>query len=527
MVVKMKQLFIFVYVVVFSQNLLSQIHPELDWYIKYNGPVNSADFIHSMKIDNTGIYLAGGSFMYDSTSDAILIKYSSAGDSILSIVYSLQPDVRDEFNSLAVDANSDLYLTGLTTINNYYKKIIFQKYSKTGQLNWSKDFNFKARGLIVLLDTEDRPTLAYDNWEGPNYAHLVINGFNPYGDSLWSVIFRDDTSAYGIAGMVRDNDNYFYVGVLQLQIINGQHIYHSYVACLKEGSLIWNRTIEGGRIRNIILDKENNVVVSTQYDSRVYKINSATGEIIWEKNINNSTNFIQYLYQLDNDENNNVLLTGNNSNTDADIQILKLSSTGNEIWFKEYPSQTNDIPTEMAVDVENNIYIAGFSADSDWTTFVLKYSSLGELKWEYNPNEIAYDQLILYPIIVKDSSLFIGGSLIDSLTLSNIFVMKLDQKLGTGIYNEYPVFSIFELEQNYPNPFNPSTVISYQLPVSSEVTLKVFDVLGNEIATLVDQYKSAGRYEVEFDASKLPSGIYFYQLKAGQFSETKKMVLLK
>ncbi|MCZ7614786.1 MAG: T9SS type A sorting domain-containing protein [Ignavibacteriaceae bacterium] len=85
----------------------------------------------------------------------------------------------------------------------------------------------------------------------------------------------------------------------------------------------------------------------------------------------------------------------------------------------------------------------------------------------------------------------------------------------------------FILEQNYPNPFNPSTVISYRLPVSSDVTLKVYDILGKEVVTLVDEYKPAGKYEVEFNASSLPSGTYFYQLRAGSFIETKKMSLLK
>ena len=90
-------------------------------------------------------------------------------------------------------------------------------------------------------------------------------------------------------------------------------------------------------------------------------------------------------------------------------------------------------------------------------------------------------------------------------------------------------FSIndFNLFQNYPNPFNPTTIIGYNLPVSSNVVLKVFDVLGNEIKTLVDEYKNAGRYEVDFNASDLSSGIYFYQLKAGEFVETHKMILLQ
>jgi hypothetical protein len=85
----------------------------------------------------------------------------------------------------------------------------------------------------------------------------------------------------------------------------------------------------------------------------------------------------------------------------------------------------------------------------------------------------------------------------------------------------------FSLNQNFPNPFNPSTKISWQSPVSGHQSLNVYDVLGNEVATLVDEYKSAGSYEVEFDASKLSSGLYIYKLQAGEFTSTKKMILIK
>lgn len=85
----------------------------------------------------------------------------------------------------------------------------------------------------------------------------------------------------------------------------------------------------------------------------------------------------------------------------------------------------------------------------------------------------------------------------------------------------------YSLEQNYPNPFNPSTIISYQLPVSRQVSLKVYTLIGNEISTLVNEYQAAGRYDIEFNASSLPSGVYFYRLQAGNFVETKKMLLLK
>jgi photosystem II stability/assembly factor-like uncharacterized protein len=87
----------------------------------------------------------------------------------------------------------------------------------------------------------------------------------------------------------------------------------------------------------------------------------------------------------------------------------------------------------------------------------------------------------------------------------------------------------YKLNQNYPNPFNPSTTISYQLPVAGDVALKVYDVLGNLIETLVNEYKTEGRYNVEFRMEKLElsSGILFYQLKAGDYIETNKMILLK
>jgi hypothetical protein len=85
----------------------------------------------------------------------------------------------------------------------------------------------------------------------------------------------------------------------------------------------------------------------------------------------------------------------------------------------------------------------------------------------------------------------------------------------------------YNLGQNYPNPFNPTTKISWQSPVSSQQTIKVYDVLGNEIATLVHKFREAGSYEVEFDANNLPSGMYFYKLEIGKFTSVKKMLLVR
>ena len=99
----------------------------------------------------------------------------------------------------------------------------------------------------------------------------------------------------------------------------------------------------------------------------------------------------------------------------------------------------------------------------------------------------------------------------------------------TGIEtdNDITLLNSFVLEQNYPNPFNPSTNIQYAVGSQQFVVLKVYDILGEEIATLVNEEKSAGTYEIMFDAQLLASGVYLYKLEAGSYIQTKKMILLR
>ncbi|MDD8017312.1 MAG: CHRD domain-containing protein [Bacteroidota bacterium] len=119
------------------------------------------------------------------------------------------------------------------------------------------------------------------------------------------------------------------------------------------------------------------------------------------------------------------------------------------------------------------------------------------------------------------SSINPGGEIRGNFTLGTGTVTSVIQQISTAAPNH------FALDQNYPNPFNPSTTINYRLTASSNVTLKVYDLLGKEIATLVNQEQTAGGYSVKFDAPKFASGIYFYQLRAGNFVQMKKMMLVK
>ncbi|MBK7629456.1 MAG: T9SS type A sorting domain-containing protein [Ignavibacteriales bacterium] len=112
------------------------------------------------------------------------------------------------------------------------------------------------------------------------------------------------------------------------------------------------------------------------------------------------------------------------------------------------------------------------------------------------------------------------GFIIDGIVYGDTTLTDIDD-------NSSSLPTEFKLSQNYPNPFNPSTKISWESPVSGHQSLKVYDVLGNEVATLVNEYNPAGNYEVEFNANSLSSGIYFYRLQAGSFIQTKKMILIK
>jgi hypothetical protein len=133
---------------------------------------------------------------------------------------------------------------------------------------------------------------------------------------------------------------------------------------------------------------------------------------------------------------------------------------------------------------------------------------------------------------------FRGGIIEISYELHGCIISgKVFGHLLTSSDEQQHVIHKFSLDQNYPNPFNPSTTIAYSIPQQSLVTLKVYDLLGGEVATLVNEEKQTGIYEIEFDGSNLPSGVYFYQLrvsalqskdgKANGFVETKKMILMR
>jgi hypothetical protein len=176
-----------------------------------------------------------------------------------------------------------------------------------------------------------------------------------------------------------------------------------------------------------------------------------------------------------------------------------ISDTVKFVWHKSYAEVTNYL---FELDTTDQFSAPVFS-DSTITDTTLLYTSL------------SLNEKYWWRVKALNS---IGWGDFSEVRTFDIIVSVEDE-------NQLPI--VFSLEQNYPNPFNPVTMIRYSVPERSNVSLKIFNPLGEEIEILIEENKEAGTYEVIWNAEELPSGVYFFKIQAGSFVETKKMILLK
>jgi len=223
-------------------------------------------------------------------------------------------------------------------------------------------------------------------------------------------------------------------------------------------------------------------------------------------------------------------------NTNEDIQgVINIDMIGwdsdndMKLWVNTIDTANSVYLSDMAVQV-NTFYQIGLdpqvlnpgSGSDNLVFWYFGFSAIGVeelygIDWNdyYHTTEDKIDKFNL-TYFHRCAKMVIG-------TLASI----VELNSSSAIDKQNIVVEEFALYQNYPNPFNPNTKIRYAVPQSSGVVIKVYDILGNEIETLVDEEKSVGTYKITWNAENLPSGIYFYELQTGSFVETKNMVLLR
>ena len=270
-----------------------------------------------------------------------------------------------------------------------------------------------------------------------------------------------------------------------------------------------------------LVDNNNKIYVfgsdSVNQNDRFLFCFNLDGSIDWSYPV---SVFLDYTAQTI-DRNGNVILNARKIiNGEERNCIISLDYYGNENWVTPFEGDWDDhyINHGLVCDADGKVY-CGSSTGGNFYCF----DNNGELLWTLDLGELEYDSC---PAIGSDGTLYIGTH-ISSTFPNHVQNLIAIRDTVTYVGDENMIFESYRLEQNYPNPFNSITHIKYSIPQSGIVSLILYDILGNEVSILLNRYQVSGEYDIIYRADNLSSGIYFYQLQAGDFITTKKLILLK
>jgi len=519
------------------------------WVRRYNGSGNGPDLATGIAVDEVGnVYITGSSTDSIGGTEGATIKYNSAGAQQWVAHYNRLGDLADLSDAIAVDASGNVYVTGSST--GYYNgsDYLTIKYNSNGDTAWVRFYDAgvgrSEQAYAIAIDDQGNVYVTGEGIGDSTYHDYATVKYNSSGEEKWvtryvspAVDANDDAAAIAID----DAGNVYVTGKSDSTGTDEDYLTVKYDS---SGEEKWVARYNGpgstsDAAYGIAVDQEGNVYVtgysagdSTFQDYATIKYNSA-GARQWVSRYTGPSKFsmdMAYAIAIDNAGNVYVTGTSGTSGVWGDYATIKYNTAGEEQWTAVYDSaSSSDKANAIKVDNAGNVYVTGSSVsatNNDYAT--VKYNAAGQRQWA-----VRYDG----PLHGLDDALALA---VDSA--GNVFVTGYSQGpegnldyltikyiAGTsGIEDAAPNISKrYQLYNNYPNPFNPTTTISFDLPVKSFVTLKVFDILGREVAAIISEQLPAGTHIRKWDAGNLPSGVYFYRIHAGAFTQTKKLVILR
>jgi len=511
-----------------------------EWVKRYSSQGTANDYANALAFDAAGnVYVTGSS-----NGNYMTIKYSPLGDTVWKRSYNGPANDDDTPNAIYVDASGNVYVTGSSFGNSSETDYATIKYDANGSQLWVQRYNGtnndNDEAVSVLVDAAGN--VYSGGWASSSggSTDFVIVKYSPAGMQLWAKSYNGPANGNEFMNaMIIDAAGNIYAAGKSRGAVNDDY---AAVKFSPAGTLLWSARYEGSGVDEAVgltVDQQGSVIVTgysttaaTGKDYTTIKYNNA-GIQQWIKKYNRTGTTQDEAVGVVCDNSGNIYVTGfcTGSNTASlDYITVKYNSGGEEQWAKVFSglAGADDKASSIDIDVTGNIYVTGSAVNSgsDFDFGTVKYSPSGDVLWSalYESSLSGNDNAVMIKAD-NNGNVYITGT---STGLSGVdyLTVKYSQPIGiTPVSSEVP--SAFMLGQNYPNPFNPVTNIGLRIAQFGFVSLKVFDITGKEVVTLVNEELQPGLYNVDFDASNLSSGTYFYRMEANGFADVKKMILVK